>query len=135
MVMGHILIYGIEALLWPFTYIMNYYVNNMYMIFGVYLGTFTAALEVALVITFFILSGVFYESSSYLANYIPWMEMGIYVLFVAGGWGVSYVLSPDAAVYLTHSRLDDGSIAGPQETKETLADLQNNLNWRGILGV
>ena len=93
MVFGHIMLFGVESLLWPFTYIMNDYVNDMYIIFGIYLGTMGGALELALMITLFTLSAVFYEMDLSLNFYVPWIELGLYVLFVVGGWVPCYYMT------------------------------------------
>ena len=93
MVYGHILLYAVELVLWPFTYILNDYVNDMYIIFAVYLGTMGGAVELAIMITLFTLAGVYYETDLALDSYVPWLELSLYIFFVVGGWTTCYYMT------------------------------------------
>ena len=131
MYIGHFVVYGFEMLLWPFTYFFNPIINDMYLIFSVYVGTFFGAALFVSVLTLMILEIANQVVEANLPMWAPWAEMLIYIVLVLGGWLTVLFMSEDAAIYLTHKVNDDGSFQDASEYSDTVSDLA--FDWEGLV--
>ena len=98
---GHLAIFGLPAILFPFTFMQKPGLNNMYLSICIYLSTIFGALWAVLDIALFFVSAVNYLPEQHLSHWVPYAEAVIYAVFVIGGFATVVQMTPLAAIYIT----------------------------------